>query len=60
MKIYWALLLVLGMGTMPAWGGALLSTPASVPTLDGWGSILLVGVLGGLLGRWLAARNRRK
>ena len=34
--------------------------PTAVPALDNWGLVLMIGVLGGVFGRWLMGRGRRK
>ncbi len=52
--------LLITMTPVVSWAGTLLQTPAAVPALDGWGGVLLVGVLAGVFFRWAEIIRRRK
>lgn len=54
--------LVLVLNPLVGWAGnaQIIIGPASVPAIDGWGGILLVGLLAGILGRWMVIRNKRR
>ena len=56
-KMLVLVVLILSAGLLQAGEGNGLP-PASVPALGNWGLVLMIGVLGGVLARWLLGRRK--